>query len=77
VCCLAEPCPLGAWLSRRRQGGCVALQWDAAQSRYLCGALRDPQSWLPLLPTAWAQRLTRRWIAAGAGCDADWQPSAG
>jgi hypothetical protein len=27
VCCLAEPCPLGMLVSRRRHGRCSALRW--------------------------------------------------
>lgn len=70
VCCAVEPCPLGMLLSRRRRGGCVALQWSAENRRYLCGALVEPARWLPWLPKAWAVRLVRRWIAAGVACDA-------
>ena len=71
VCCAAEPCPLGMWLSRRRSGACVALSWNATQQRYLCGALSEPKRWLPWLPRRWAAALTRRWIAAAKGCDSD------
>ena len=40
VCCLAEPCPLGMLLSRRRRGACVALQWHPAPvGAYRCGVL--------------------------------------
>lgn len=60
LCCLAQPCPLGMVLSRRRQGACVALRWSDVQQRYLCSALDHP---------VWG-RLARRWIAAGIGCDA-------
>ncbi len=70
VCCAAEPCPLGMLLSRRLSGTCKALVWDTRQSRYLCGALADPQRWLPWLPARWATRLVRRWIASAQGCDA-------
>lgn len=74
LCCLAEPCPLGMVLSRRRRGACVALRWSAESGRYLCGAVADPASvagWRhPLAARAFAA-LARRWIAAGAGCDAD------
>jgi hypothetical protein len=76
VCCLFEPCPLGALLSRRRRGACAALHWDEAASRYRCGALAEPQRHLPWLPMAWVRRLARRWIAAGIGCDADLDVSA-
>ncbi|MBS0392235.1 MAG: hypothetical protein KGM60_11980 [Comamonadaceae bacterium] len=73
LCCLLEPCPLGMVLSRRRSGACVMLRWDEAQQRYGCGALMAaPQGWLGLV----RQRLVRRWIAAGAGCDADLQAQA-
>ena len=73
VCCLAEPCPLGRVISRKRFGACDALRWSDAESMYRCGALSDTESVLgprwrwaaPLL-----RRLARRWIAAGIGCDA-------
>jgi hypothetical protein len=73
VCCLAEPCPVGMVVSRRRRGACVALRWDAAQSRYLCGMVSAPQDvlglrWRWLSP--WIARAALRWIAAGVGCDA-------
>lgn len=60
VCCLAAPCPLGAVLSRRLKGACVALRWDGA--RYVCGVLTAQ-------PSGLRGRLVRRWIGAGAGCD--------
>jgi hypothetical protein len=60
VCCMAEPCPLGALISLRRRGACKALRWD--EGRYRCGAAR----WPGLLGA-----LARRWIAAGRGCDSD------
>ncbi len=73
LCCLAEPCPLGVLVSRRRQGACAALRWDGRAGRYLCGMVAAPGDVLgprwrwaaPLLG-----RLARRWIAAGTGCDA-------
>lgn len=74
LCCAAEPCPMGSVLSRRRQGRCVALDWDEAGQRYICGLLARPHRWLPwlrLLPEAALRRMIRRWIAAGAGCDSD------
>lgn len=74
LCCAAEPCPLGVWLSRRRSGACAALRWSVADKRYLCGALAQPKHWLPWLPEAWARRLVRRWIAAGMACDAELTP---
>lgn len=72
VCCAAEPCPLGALLSRRRNGECVALQWHADAARYRCGVVDDPARWLRWLPRRWGVALASRWIAAGAGCDCDW-----
>nr|WP_291012425.1 hypothetical protein [Hydrogenophaga sp.] len=79
VCCLAEPCPLGQVISRKRAGACSALRWDSAQRLYRCGVLSDTEGVLgnrwrwaaPLL-----RRLARRWIAAGAGCDASLQVDA-
>ncbi|MDO9092778.1 MAG: hypothetical protein Q8R98_18065 [Rubrivivax sp.] len=76
VCCAAEPCPLGMLLSRRRQGACLALQWDETDLLYRCGVLAQPSRWLPVLPAVLAQALARRWIAAGRGCDSDLQPQA-
>ena len=72
VCCSAEPCPLGALLSRRLRGPCKALEWDASQARYVCGALACPERHLRWLPTGLARRLVQRWISAGSGCDADY-----
>lgn len=73
VCCLAEPCPLGVLITRKRRGACAALRWRDADARYVCGAMSEPRS---VLPTGlrWIApllvRLARRWIAAGIGCDA-------
>jgi len=80
ICCLAEPCPVGMLVSRRRHGACKALQWSSELKQYRCGMLLDP---LPLIglraggsaPRRWLERLLRRWchrmISAGSGCDAD------
>lgn len=65
LCCLAEPCPVGWLWTRRRRGPCAALRWDG--QRYRCGALERHAH--PL----W-RRLLGRWIAAGVGCDADFEP---
>jgi len=73
VCCSAEPCPLGCWLSRRRTGACAALTWNGDSARYECGALSQPGHWLPGMPEWLARRLARRWIAAGIGCDSDYE----
>ena len=58
-------------LSRKRQGACHALLWDATAARYHCGVVAQPQRWLPWLPAALARRLALRWIAAARGCDSD------
>lgn len=81
MCCAAEPCPLGVLLTRRRRGQCRALQWDDTAGHYRCAMLTRPEAVLGWR-TPWAvwmarrilQRLARRWIAAGTGCDADWEP---
>lgn len=82
VCCLVEPCPLGAVLSGRRQGSCCALRWDVDAQRYQCGALTDPvgvlQAGRVILPgfvfaalARWLPKLAHRWVSAGTGCDCD------
>jgi hypothetical protein len=90
VCCLAQPCPLGVLLSAKTTGACHALRWVDAGGHYRCGAITAPhevlQAALPsVLPTGLRrgaamvvapllQRLARRWIAAGAGCDSSLEP---
>jgi len=76
LCCLAEPCPMGMLISRRRKGTCAALRWDEAALQYRCGVLQDAGRVASDAP-AWRRglgrlrlALARRWIAAGAGCDA-------
>ena len=74
VCCLAEPCPVGMLVSRRRQGPCVAVIWEAATSRYRCGLASRPLAALGWrFAPGWLlrvfARLARRWISAGSGCD--------
>lgn len=73
LCCLAEPCPLGVLVSRRRKGACVALRWSDTDQRYWCGMVADPGG-VTGLTQPWAVRamsaLARRWIASGIGCDA-------
>ena len=68
VCCLAEPCPLGMVLSRKRRGACVALRWSEGAKQYRCGALAATFLGLPV------GRLVKRWISAGTGCDSDLEP---
>jgi len=73
LCCALEPCPLGRLRFQRWQGACPALLWREEEQRYRCGLIVDAQRYWPLprplLPLA--MRLTRRWIAAGRGCDCD------
>ena len=73
LCCLAEPCPLGVLVSRRRRGACSALRWSDADQRYWCGMVADPAA-VTGMTHPWAVRamsaLARRWIASGIGCDA-------
>ena len=74
VCCVAEPCPLGMLLSRRRSGRCAALLWNGLEARHGCGAVVQPARWLRWLrwlPRHWTQRLVLRWIGAARGCDSD------
>lgn len=74
VCCLSEPCPVGMLLSRRRRGACVALLWSEPDALYRCGLLVAPAEHLPALlhPAApLLQKVARRFIAAGIGCDCD------
>lgn len=75
VCCLSAPCPVGMLVSRRRRGACSALLWDEGGSLYRCGMVGDPLGQVgwrgaPRGWSAWLGRRMRRWIAAGAGCDA-------
>lgn len=70
-CCAAEPCPLGALLSRRLTGACRALLWMPDESRYRCGAVVAPRRFVRWLPAAWVRRAALRWIAAAQGCDAE------
>ena len=91
VCCLAQPCPIGMVLSRRRHGACVALRWSEKQSIYRCGAIVQPAQVLhdtlppgaraiaPLLAPVLAL-LARRSIALDLGCDSSLEvegPSSG
>jgi len=80
VCCLAETCPLARLRFMQRTGPCPALEWldtgtkENGQPRYACGLLRHPANylgWLPAMAVPLVQRLCRRWIAAGIGCDCD------
>jgi hypothetical protein len=68
ACCATEPCPLGAVMSRRRSGACVALEWSETDARYQCGLMRKAAA-----TGRPALRLVARWIAAGKGCDAELQ----
>lgn len=80
VCCLAEPCPVGVIVSRRRHEACKALVWSPADRRYFCGLLVGPvgDAGTERIERAWWQRWARaawrgwarRMISAGSGCDA-------
>ena len=77
VCCAAEPCPIGAIVSRSTMGRCAALTWqDEPVPRYVCGVVSDAQRFLPSSLQALAgpmSRLAHRFISAGTGCDSDAQ----
>lgn len=74
VCCLAEPCPVGVIVSRRRHGACAALVWSGEAGCYRCGllgvAVEADQAWWRRWPSALWLRWARRMISAGSGCDA-------
>lgn len=78
LCCLAEPCPLGQVISRKRSGACDALRWQDDLGLYRCGAMVDTER---VLGARWrwaapvVRRLARRWISAGVGCDATLEDS--
>lgn len=80
VCCLAEPCPAGMLISRKRRGACDALVWfeasDTGPGRYQCGLMLraagpNGPGWreVPLWRRVWLAWV-RRLISAGSGCDA-------
>jgi hypothetical protein len=71
VCCLAEPCPVGVLVTRRREGRCAALEWVAAEAQYRCGLLVAPETHVPRGARSLVRALAPRWIAAGRGCDSD------
>jgi len=77
VCCAAEPCPIGAIVSKSTKGRCAALTWqDEPVPRYVCGVVSDAQRFLPSSLRALARpmsRLAQRFISAGTGCDSDAQ----
>ncbi|NTV69294.1 MAG: hypothetical protein HGA71_04010 [Azonexaceae bacterium] len=72
VCCALETCPAARLRFLQQKGPCPALQWSADETRYHCGLLVNPRTYLGMLPTsaeALVRRLLARWIAAGKGCD--------
>lgn len=74
ICCAAETCPAGRLRFLQARGPCPALIWQEDAERYHCGLVTDPGRYLRWLPRTWqgaAERLFRRWIAAGRGCDSD------
>ncbi|MEI6025151.1 MAG: hypothetical protein WCT47_00435 [Betaproteobacteria bacterium] len=73
LCCLWRPCPLGVAITRKVRGPCRALVWSPLSHAYRCGLLTSPRRFVRWLPASLVQRVARRWIAAGAGCDAELQ----
>jgi hypothetical protein len=74
ACCAAAPCPVSGLLLGHRDGACPALVWSDTDSRYRCGMVTKPGSFLRWLPGPFeplAMRAFARWIAAGKGCDFD------
>lgn len=72
LCCAWQPCPLGVVVSGRRHGACAALWWSEADRQYRCAMVSGARRLWPRLPglaERALQRLARRWIAAGVGCD--------
>lgn len=72
VCCALETCPAARLRFLQKRGPCPALEWLAAERRYRCGLLTQPDHYLGWLPSAavpLGRRLFARWIAAGEGCD--------
>lgn len=85
ICCLAEPCPLGVALFRRRTGACGALVWNSQTLQYRCGALADPQATAAKAVSPWLAWLrpvlvgvlklgAARWVASATGCDSSLEP---
>jgi hypothetical protein len=66
-------------ISRRRKGACDALVWSGEEAVYRCGLLVTPDRFVGAGLLRWppVQRLWLRWarrvIAAGQGCDADFE----
>jgi hypothetical protein len=74
VCCNLVTCPVALIVFRCRRGPCPALRWGNEETRYHCGLVTAPYTYLRWLPRSWiapARRLMLRWIASGQGCDAD------
>ena len=57
-------------VTRQVHGPCPALLWKSEDRAYRCGLLTSPEKHVRWLPRSLVQRLARRWIAAGTGCDA-------
>lgn len=53
---------MGVVVSRRQNGACMALHWNASSARYQCTMVTGSPKVI-----GW---LARRWISAGTGCDA-------
>lgn len=62
LCCAVTLCPLGRLRFWKTKGPCPALAWDQNATRYVCTLAKG--------------RWTRRWIAAGKGCDCTYRVEA-
>lgn len=74
VCCALEPCPVALVFLLQRKGRCRALLWDERESRYVCGMVRQPDSYSRLIPKSFGKSMGMFFasrIAAGKGCDAE------
>jgi hypothetical protein len=62
---------LGVAITHKVRGPCRALVWSPLSLGYRCGVLTSPRRFVRWLPVQLVQRIARRWIAAGTGCDAE------
>ena len=78
VCCAAAPCPIGMVFSRKTTGACVALLWEEKSQVYRCGLVANPSAYLPGSLSGLGgtlERIARRSISAGSGCDCSLVPT--
>jgi hypothetical protein len=71
LCCLAEPCPVGMLVSRRRHGRCAALVWLPATTS--SEAATPPDS-VRSSPTTRAPDIGPRYACGLLHAPADWLP---